>query len=259
MTIDFSTATIEDCVASLEEELRAFPHKSEHHFADSAAFSLGLDVLEHAKAVALLMLSAVPRSGFSNARSAFESALDLAFLTSDVMQYDMRGALLHVHEVHEDVRLQGKMAKADVSNGFEARETPDLASVLEARTTSVWGTNSAQASMLRNATAEFLQRPKEKQKTWSGHNRVQLAKEMLKAIGEPEELADLMTVTYSDLSARSHPKMRMHQREWSVIEDGSIEVTSKPSDFSEPASLAILACSAAIPALARRRAFFSAT
>lgn len=258
MTIDFSTATIDDCVSALEEKLRAFPYDIEHHFADLAAFSLGLDVLEHAMAVALLMSSRVPRSGFSNARSAFESALDLAFLTSDVLQYDMRGALLHVHEVHEDARLQGKMAKADVSNGYSARETPDLARLLDARATSVAGTGLAQASLFRSATEEFLKRPKKKQKTWSGHSREELAAEMLKAIGEPEELADLVTVTYSDLSARSHPRMRMHQREWSVIGDGSTEVANKPSDISEPANLVILACSAAIPALSRRRAFSSA-
>ena len=224
--------------------------------ADRVMFSLAIDVIEHAIAVQLLQKSEVPRAAYANSRAAFESALDLILLVGRAEDYERNGSLAYVHEIHENTRLQSRFGKADEAGGFSARAVNDYRVLIHAEIAGLQTEWPSSAEALRNALGEFEARKSYEKKHWSGKSRGNIGMAAIEVVGGKAGDGAIADALYGLLSAHSHPRARLTQREWldSDTDDG-LTVSARQDDKTKPQSIAVLACEGALGALRTRRAY----
>ena len=241
-------------VDQLRHELKQYPMHIDHFIADSTLFGLAIDVVEQALAVQILVQSEVPRGGHSNARSAWEAAIDLLHLTASADDYDRLGCLARVHEIHEDARLRRRLLLEPSMNAAEVdKEVRNMAH----DDASAWSEKSPGAGeALKRAVDEFLGRKGQGRKHWSGLTREDLTTHVAGALDPSGELSRLFRGIYGGSSSHSHPRMRSGQRTSVEGEDGTLSIEGRAVDREAPAELASYAVVAALQALKRRREFW---
>ena len=236
----------------LEKELLRIHELPNSALGDLATLHLAYEVVEQTKATRILIASDVPRSAYTNARAAFESAIDLMYLTADMSRYSELGAAFRTHEVFEDVRLQAKYVAADKANDLPPREVDDPLIILEKDATDLEEDFAEEAALLRQVVLEFSARNGQKRKSFSGLTRDEQMRAAIELIKAEVGIEEIVLASYSALSNNSHPRMRTSDRGWTVNAAGTVAAIPKRLDGDGAAWYALVACAAAVPAVRRR-------
>lgn len=243
-----------DAIAALKNELTKYPVSIETYIPDHALFNLAIDVIEHAKAVHLLLTSEVPRAAHANARGAMEASQDLVYLTASSREYEHRGCLARVFEVQEAAELQQRFNKACELAGLPAMLAQSADAVLD-EDERQWESHAPGCGSKLRAAREELRADKNRRRHWSGLSRHNLAKSLERILGAESGFGEFESALYGAMSVYSHPRPRATQREVTVHDDGFATFRARLSELETAGELAALACVRAIHALRERKGF----
>ena len=249
------TLPLPQAFATLEKRLVKFPCAPAHFVADRSLIDLAIDIAEHSCAVLTLSVSTVPRTAYSNARSAFESALDILYLTIQEGTYDDNGCAIRAFTALANENIQRRFLEANVLAGVPG-PTVEVAEDVIREDARLWdGVVPGKGDALR-AAFERVNALKPHQRHWSGLEKKELAEKIGGLPGGEPGFAQIYGALYGALSAHSHPRFRGAARSTHESNDGGIMISGRPEDAELPAEIASYACVAALEALDKRTSFF---
>ena len=249
------TLPLNESLAALGATLTDYPCQPEHFVADRGLIDLAIDVAEHGHAVELLAASTVPRAAYANARAAFESALDILYLTLTEEAYDCCGCMLRAFVALANEDIQRRFVRANMAGGMPAQAV-DLAETVILSDARAWDEIvPGKGKELRAAFEEVRASPPH-QHHWSGLTRKERTDALAVSTSTEPGFAEIADAIYGALSAHTHPRLRGTARATHEHGDGRVTITGLAEDVVIPAELASFACVAALEALAKRRGFF---
>ena len=205
------------------------PH---HLFADLALAVLAHHVSEYANATLTVLESDVPGTVYPLLRAAFETQLDVVYLTTSGPDFSINGARAYVAARVSDygfVGLQRRAAKL-LKIPWQDSGTLTLKETLR-RDAEAWERAApGQGQLIWDAFKLVRAARKSGKKHWTGLSRMQLHTTIEQRLQEPAVEA-LFRSLYDQMASRSHSGMRLGPYIQSV--DGGVKVASKP-DFPDP-------------------------
>ncbi len=242
-------------MGQLDRHLTGYRVYLKYCIPDAILFHLGIDVLEQGGAVVTLARTKAPRAAVANARSAFESSLDMLLLLAEPTLYDEMGALARACELLTWEDLRRKRAVANETLGLPPpppSATPEEAVESELRT---WekespGVGETYRRVLAQARADGRWKHH-----WSGHGTIVERTRAIATKWKTEHgFVETGEVLWSLQSVHAHPGPRTGMRAFGSDQQGRVTISPKPSDALFPVGATTTACEHAIRALERRAA-----
>ena len=205
----------------LADRLESYSLSWDHIIPEMMLHHYLSDVMEQATAVAILVDSDVPRTAFTNVRSAFEAAQDAALLATSGSDYDWWGAVARVADILERHDLLRRFNKAIHAIGTHAEITAKSPEEIIAEEADDWDRERAgHGEFLRRALTHLTAKSGLWKRHWSGMSRPHVAQELhVRMAGEA--IGPMLDAQYGLLSLHAHPKPRVGMR-GAKKEDGEV-------------------------------------
>lgn len=223
-SVDYSTAPAEDLVKELADLIESRPGRMEHYLPDLALKMLATQVLQYARAFGCLQSGRFVSWSFPIARTAFETAEDLAYLAfaPNPSEYDRRGALAHVGAEIALSKSSG-LAQAAVPNEPVRKPLPQKERI-EALIAEWKPFRDESEDIVRDAYAEARAEWNRGTKSWTLLARDKIHSVLQAELGD-DQLAGVLRSWYDLLASRTHPglhspQLRRHATGHEFLVDG---------------------------------------
>jgi hypothetical protein len=225
----------EKALTNLERRLKSFKGRADHQVPDLVFLNMLIDVLEHAKAVSLLVDSQVPRAAYGCARASLEAAQDLLLMASDASKYDESGALARAFEVAEIEELHRRRERADQAIGISTNIPMAPGRDVLDEDAKEW--DKAAPGKGRLLLEAYDQVRKDNRRHWSNMSRKNIAEEIARRAPSGSGLAEMSDALYGLLSIHTHPRPRTGMREFLQTAPDRYAVKGRDFDREGPLGL----------------------
>jgi hypothetical protein len=238
-----------DALRELHRELQGLPLTPAFSIPDNALYNFAIDVFEQGEAARVASTLKAPRPALTNARAAFESAIDAQFLVSSETDYVTRGCYARVFELLEIERV-GR--EADMFTGRLPGASEEVENTIREEA-KAW--SDAVPGRGRALLGAFEELQKDRRRHWSGHSREELHQAVAGSSPASAEFAKQLGVVFSVLSIESHPRPRTGQRPTETIGPNQFLYKPDPGHGPRAREVAAIAAQLASGAIRIRRKF----
>jgi len=222
------------------------------YIPDLVLFGLSLDVLEQTRAVVTLTDAGLGRPAITNARAAFESAIDMLVLVASPQDYCRLGALARAAELVDAEHLHIRRERADkvlqLDRSIEHR-SPESVVAEEA---AFWEHHRPGATVLYQEALSKVRDEELWKKHWSGLTRKQIRETVAGISPDPVGVAEMIDAMYGVQSAHAHPSPRFGMRDITIEAEGTPIVGPRDVDIPAALGFATLSLTLATIAVGRR-------
>lgn len=208
--MDYSVAPISALVDELANLIESRPGRVAHYLPDLALKMLATQVLQYARAFMHLADRRMMSWSFPIARTAFETAEDLAYLafSADSSEFDRRGALAHVCAEIAVSKSNG-LAQAAVPKEGIRKPVPERQRIRLLG--DEWSRFRDGASdIVNDAYAEALSAWSRGVKNWTLLSREDTHRVLQREMGD-DQLGKVLRSWYDLLASRTHPGLHSPQ------------------------------------------------